>query len=43
MRQTLQQGGRQFRAQLDDLQVKLNNQQPVSPGEINAISQHLQR
>ncbi|SUY92697.1 Uncharacterized protein conserved in bacteria [Buttiauxella agrestis] len=41
MRQTLQQGGAPVQAQLDDLQVKLNNQQPVSPGEINAISQHL--
>ncbi|QLK63711.1 hypothetical protein GE278_23360 (plasmid) [Enterobacteriaceae bacterium Kacie_13] len=42
MRQTLQQGGQPVLAQLDDLQRKLDNKQPVSDAEINAISLRLE-
>jgi len=42
MRQTLQQGGQPVLAQLDDLQRKLDNKQPVSDAEIIAISQRLE-
>jgi len=42
MRQTLQQGEEPVMAQLDDLQRKLDNRQPVSDVEINVISQHLE-
>lgn len=42
MRQTLQQGGEPVLAQLDDVQRKLDNHQPVSDAEINAISQQLE-
>ncbi|RJT36264.1 VasL domain-containing protein [Rahnella woolbedingensis] len=41
MRQTLQQGGEPVQAQLDDLQIKIDNKQPVSAAEINVVSQHL--
>jgi len=42
MRQTLQQGGEPVLAQLDDVQKKLDNKQPVSNAEISAISQRLE-
>jgi type VI secretion system protein VasL len=42
MRQTLQQGGQPVLAQIDEVQRKLNNHQPVSDAEIDAISQHLE-
>lgn len=42
MRQTLQQGGKPVLAQLDDLQQKRDNQQPLNPAEINTISQRLE-
>lgn len=42
MRQTLQQGGKPVLAQLDDVQRKLDNKQPVSDAEISAISQRLE-
>jgi len=42
MRQTLQQGGEPVQAQLDDLQRKLDKQQPVSNAEIKQIAEHLE-
>ncbi|MEW7314502.1 VasL domain-containing protein [Buttiauxella gaviniae] len=42
MRQTLQQGGEPVLAQLDDLQNKRDNKQPISAAEIEVISRHLE-
>lgn len=42
MRQTLQQGGEPVISQLDNLQRRIDNHQPVSQAEINAISQRLE-
>lgn len=41
MRQTLQQGGEPVLSQLDALQQKINNKQPISNAEIDVITQRL--
>lgn len=42
MQQTLQQGGEPVLSQLDDLQNKVDKQQPVTSEEIEAIRQHIE-
>lgn len=42
MQQTLQQGKKPVQAQLDELQQKQENQQPISELEVYLISQHLE-